>query len=444
MPEVRKFFIQTHGCQMNEYDSNKLCDILKSTSNYEETKVAEEADLLLLNTCSIREKAQEKVFDQLGRWKKLKKHNSNVLIAVGGCVATQEGENIKKRAPQVDIVFGPQTIHRIPSMINKASQKNNKLAIDVTFPSIEKFDYIPIPKSCAVSEFVTIMEGCSKYCSFCVVPYTRGEEVNRNLDEVLFEVNNLALKGVKEIVLLGQNVNSYKSNTINGDIVKFSDLTKYLSLIDGIERIRHTTSHPIDFGDDLIEEYRNTKLANNLHLPVQSGSDTILAQMKRKHTSLEYRNIIRKVKMIRPDINLTTDIIVGYPGETDYDFQQTLKLVEDMNFSDAYTFIYSSRPGTPAAAIKDTISIEEKKRRLYELQKLIKEQSRTYSHKMLGTTQKVLVEGFSVKTPEELYGRSDNNKIINFPSTKNMIGKFANVMITEIRTNTLYGEIVQN
>ena len=442
MPEVRKFFIQTHGCQMNEYDSNKLCDILKSTSNYEETKVAEEADLLLLNTCSIREKAQEKVFDQLGRWKKLKKHNSNVLIAVGGCVATQEGENIKKRAPQVDIVFGPQTIHRIPSMINKASQKNNKLAIDVTFPSIEKFDYIPIPKSCAVSEFVTIMEGCSKYCSFCVVPYTRGEEVNRSLDEVLFEVNNLALKGVKEIVLLGQNVNSYKSNTINGDTVKFSDLIKYLSLIDGIERIRHTTSHPIDFGDDLIEEYRNTKLANNLHLPVQSGSDTILAQMKRKHTSLEYRNIIRKVKMIRPDINLTTDIIVGYPGETDHDFQRTLELVEDMNFSDAYTFIYSSRPGTPAAGVKDTISIEEKKRRLYELQELIREQSKTYSQKMLGTTQKVLIEGFSVKTPKELYGRSDNNKIVNFPSAKNMIGKFTNVMITEIRTNTLYGEIV--
>ena len=442
MPEVRKFFIQTHGCQMNEYDSNKLCDILKSTSNYEETKVAEEADLLLLNTCSIREKAQEKVFDQLGRWKKLKKHNSNVLIAVGGCVATQEGENIKKRAPQVDIVFGPQTIHRIPSMINKASKKNNKLAIDVTFPSIEKFDYIPIPKSCAVSEFVTIMEGCSKYCSFCVVPYTRGEEVNRSLDEVLFEVNNLALKGVKEIVLLGQNVNSYKSNTINGDIVKFSDLIKYLSLIDGIERIRHTTSHPIDFGDDLIEEYRNTKLANNLHLPVQSGSDMILAQMKRKHTSLEYRNIIRKVKMIRPDINLTTDIIVGYPGETDHDFQQTLKLVEDMNFSDAYTFIYSSRPGTPAAGVKDTLSIEEKKRRLYDLQGLIREQSKTYSQKMLGTTQKVLVEGFSVKTSKELYGRSDNNKIVNFPSAKNMIGKFTNVMITEIRTNTLYGEIV--
>ena len=442
MPEVRKFFIQTHGCQMNEYDSNKLCDILKSTSNYEETKVAEEADLLLLNTCSIREKAQEKVFDQLGRWKKLKKHNSNVLIAVGGCVATQEGENIKKRAPQVDIVFGPQTIHRIPSMINKASQKNNKLAIDVTFPSIEKFDYIPIPMSCAVSEFVTIMEGCSKYCSFCVVPYTRGEEVNRSLDEVLFEVNNLALKGVKEIVLLGQNVNSYKSNTINGDTVKFSDLIKYLSLIDGIERIRHTTSHPIDFGDDLIEEYRNTKLANNLHLPVQSGSDTILAQMKRKHTSLEYRNIIRKVKMIRPDINLTTDIIVGYPGETDHDFQRTLELVEDMNFSDAYTFIYSSRPGTPAAGVKDTLSIEEKKRRLYELQELIREQSKTYSQKMLGTTQKVLIEGFSVKTPKELYGRSDNNKIVNFPSAKNMIGKFTNVMITEIRTNTLYGEIV--
>ena len=442
MPEVRKFFIQTHGCQMNEYDSNKLCDILKSASNYEETKVAEEADLLLLNTCSIREKAQEKVFDQLGRWKKLKKHNSNVLIAVGGCVATQEGENIKKRAPQVDIVFGPQTIHRIPSMINKASQKNNKLAIDVTFPSIEKFDYIPTPKSCAVSEFVTIMEGCSKYCSFCVVPYTRGEEVNRSLDEVLFEVNNLALKGVKEIVLLGQNVNSYKSNTVDGDIVKFSNLIKYLSLIDGIERIRHTTSHPIDFGDDLIDEYRNTKLANNLHLPVQSGSDKILAQMKRKHTSLEYRNIIRKVKMIRPDINLTTDIIVGYPGETDHDFQQTLKLVEDMNFSDAYTFIYSSRPGTPAAAAKDTISIEEKKRRLYDLQKLIREQSKAYSQKMLGTTQKVLVEGFSVKTPKELYGRSDNNKIVNFPAAKNMIGKFTNVLITEIRTNTLYGEIV--
>ncbi len=443
MPEVRKFFIQMHGCQMNEYDSNKLCDILKSASNYEETKIAEEADLLLLNTCSIREKAQEKVFDQLGRWKKLKKHNSDVLIAVGGCVATQEGENIKKRAPQVDIVFGPQTIHRIPSMINKASQKNNKLAIDVTFPSIEKFDYIPVPKSCAVSEFVTIMEGCSKYCSFCVVPYTRGEETNRSLDEILFEVNNLALKGVKEVVLLGQNVNSYKSNTINGEVVRFSDLIKYLSLIDGIERIRHTTSHPIDFGDDLIEEYRNKKLANNLHLPVQSGSDMILAQMKRKHTSLEYRNIIRKIKTIRPDINLTTDIIVGYPGETDYDFQQTLKLVEDMNFSDAYTFIYSSRPGTPAAAVTDTISIDEKKRRLFDLQELIKEQSRKYSKEMLGTTQKVLVEGFSVKTSKELYGRCDNNKIVNFPSAKNMIGRFANVLITEIRTNTLYGEIVQ-
>ena len=266
--------------------------------------------------------------------------------------------------------------------------------------------------------------------------------MNRSLDDVLFEVNNLALKGVKEIVLLGQNVNSYKSNTVDGDIVKFSNLIKYLSLIDGIERIRHTTSHPIDFGDDLIDEYRNTKLANNLHLPVQSGSDKILAQMKRKHTSLEYRNIIRKVKMIRPAINLTTDIIVGYPGETDHDFQQTLKLVEDMNFSDAYTFNYSSRPGTPAAAAKDTISIEEKKRRLYDLQKLISEQSKAYSQKMLGTTQKVLVEGFSVKTPKELYGRSDNNKIVNFPAAKNMIGKFTNVLITEIRTNTLYGEIV--
>ena len=443
MSEPRKFFIQTHGCQMNEYDSNKLCDILKSTSNYEETKIAEEADLLLLNTCSIREKAQEKVFDQLGRWNKLKKINSNILIAVGGCVATQEGENIKKRAPQVDIVFGPQTIHRIPSMINKASQNNSKLAIDVSFPLIEKFDYIPIPKSCAVSEFVTIMEGCSKYCSFCVVPYTRGEEVNRSLDEILFEVNNLALQGVKEVVLLGQNVNSYKSSTINGETVRFSDLIKYLSLIDGIERIRHTTSHPIDFGEDLIEEYHNPKLANNLHLPVQSGSDMILAQMKRKHTSLEYRNIIKKIRNIRPDINLTTDIIVGYPGETDYDFQHTLKLVEDMSFSDAYTFIYSTRPGTPAASVRDTISIEEKKRRLYDLQSLIKEQSKAFSQKMINTTQKVLVEGFSVKTKKELYGRCDNNKIVNFPSTENMIGKFVDILITELRTNTLHGEIVQ-
>ena len=343
MSADRKFFIKTHGCQMNEYDSNKICDILHSASNYRETKVPEEADLLLLNTCSIREKAQEKVFDQLGRWKKIKNVNPNVLIAVGGCVATQEGENIKKRAPQVDIVFGPQTIHRIPSMINTASQENKKLAIDISFPLIEKFDYIPTPNICSVSEYVTIMEGCSKYCSFCVVPYTRGDEVNRRLDEILYEVNSLALKGVKEIVLLGQNVNSYKSCTADGQSVRFSDLIKYLSLIDGIERIRHTTSHPIDFGEDLINEYHNVKLSNNLHLPVQSGSDIILSKMKRKHTSLEYKNIIKKIREIRPDINLTTDIIVGYPDESDNDFQKTLELVEDMEFSDAYTFIYSQK-----------------------------------------------------------------------------------------------------
>ena len=443
MSEDRKFFIQTHGCQMNEYDSNKLCEILQSTSNLKETKIVEEADILLLNTCSIREKAQEKVFDQLGRWKKIKKSKPSVLIAVGGCVATQEGENIKKRAPQVDIVFGPQTIHRIPSMINIASQKNNKLAIDISFPSIEKFDYIPKPNTCSVSEYVTIMEGCSKYCSFCVVPYTRGEEVNRGLDEILYEVNNLALKGVKEIVLLGQNVNSYRSNTVDGQNIKFSDLIKYLSLIDGIERIRHTTSHPIDFGEDLINEYNNVKLSNNLHLPVQSGSDIILSQMKRKHTSIEYKNIIKKIRKIRPDINLTTDIIVGYPGETDNDFQKTLDLVKDMNFSDAYTFIYSQRPGTPAASIRDTVTLKEKKNRLNELQSLIKKQSKSYSEKMLDSTQKVLVEGFSAKSSKELFGRADNNKVVNFASKDNIVGKFVDLLITEVRANTLYGEIVQ-
>tara|TARA_Y100000817_G_scaffold310990_1_gene302448 strand:+ start:512 stop:1792 length:1281 start_codon:yes stop_codon:yes gene_type:complete len=424
---------------MNEYDSDKICDVLRAHSDFEETKYSQEADILLLNTCSIREKAQEKVFDQLGRWKKLKNNNPDILIAVGGCVATQEGENIKKRAPQVDIVFGPQTIHRIPSMI-KDVLVNKKLAIDISFPLVEKFDFIPTPDICGVTEFVTIMEGCSKYCSFCVVPYTRGEEVNRRLDDIIFEVSNLANKGVREVVLLGQNVNSYKSQTTDGDAVRFSDLIKYISMIDGIERIRHTTSHPIDFNEDLIAEYHNTKLANNLHLPVQSGSDVILAQMKRKHTSLEYKNIIKKIKKIRPDINLTTDIIVGYPGETDDDFQQTLKLVEEMNFSDAYSFIYSPRPGTPASIAQDNITLESKKKRLHELQSLIKKQSKNYSEKMLGTTQKVLVEGHSAKSNKEYFGRTDNNKIVNFSCNESAIGSFLDIEITEVRTNTLYGK----
>ena len=443
MLETKKFFIKTQGCQMNEYDSDKLGDILKHNLNMVETDKYEEADLLFLNTCSIREKAQEKVFHQLGRWKKLKNKNPNILIAVGGCVASQEGKKLRSRSPQVDIIFGPQTIHRLPKMIKEVYSSKTKTAIDVSFPEIEKFDYLPSSNKKTPSAYLSIMEGCSKYCTFCVVPYTRGEEVNRRFDDILFEASLLSKKGTRELVLLGQNVNAYKSTKNNGDMVGLAELIRHISYIDGIERIRHTTSHPIDFSDDLIDEYRNPKLANNLHLPVQSGSDIILSKMKRKHTVLEFKRIIKKVREIRPDINLTSDFIVGYPGETDYDFQQTLDLIEDLKFSDAYSFIYSARPGTPASYETDGVKIETKIKRLEKLKNLVKKQSAEFSKNMVGKKETVLVEGISVKRDSELFGRSNNNKIINFAGTKNLIGQFVDIKITELRTNTLHGNLLR-
>ena len=442
MLETKKFFIKTQGCQMNEYDSDKLGDILKHNLNMVETDKHEEADLLFLNTCSIREKAQEKVFHQLGRWKKLKNKNPNILIAVGGCVASQEGKKLRSRSPQVDIIFGPQTIHRLPKMIKEVYSSQTKTAIDVSFPEIEKFDYLPLSNKKIPSAYLSIMEGCSKYCTFCVVPYTRGEEVNRRFDDILFEASLLSKKGTRELVLLGQNVNAYKSTKNNGDMVGLAELIRHISYIDGIERIRHTTSHPIDFSDDLIDEYKNPKLANNLHLPVQSGSDIILSKMKRKHTVLEFKRIIKKVREIRPDINLTSDFIVGYPGETDDDFQQTLDLIEDLKFSDAYSFIYSARPGTPASYETDGVKIETKIKRLEKLKDLVKKQSAEFSKSMVGKKETVLVEGISVKRDSELFGRSNNNKIINFAGTKDLIGQFVDIKITELRTNTLHGNLL--
>ncbi len=442
MLETKKFFIKTQGCQMNEYDSDKLGDILKHNLNMVETDKHEEADLLFLNTCSIREKAQEKVFHQLGRWKKLKNKNPNILIAVGGCVASQEGKKLRSRSPQVDIIFGPQTIHRLPKMIKEVYSSQTKTAIDVSFPEIEKFDYLPSSNKKIPSAYLSIMEGCSKYCTFCVVPYTRGEEVNRRFDDILFEASLLSKKGTRELVLLGQNVNAYKSTKNNGDMVGLAELIRHISYIDGIERIRHTTSHPIDFSDDLIDEYKNPKLANNLHLPVQSGSDIILSKMKRKHTVLEFKRIIKKVREIRPDINLTSDFIVGYPGETDDDFQQTLDLIEDLKFSDAYSFIYSARPGTPASYETDGVKIETKIKRLEKLKDLVKKQSAEFSKSMVGKKETVLVEGISVKRDSELFGRSNNNKIINFAGSKNLIGQFVDIKITELRTNTLHGNLL--
>ena len=439
MLENKKFFIKTHGCQMNEYDSDKLGAILKQNLKMIETKDFEQADLLLLNTCSIREKAQEKVFHQLGRWKKIKTKKPNTLIAVGGCVASQEGRRLRSRAPEIDIIFGPQTIHRLPKMIRDIHDKHSKVEVDVALPEIEKFDYLPKIVTSKISSYLSIMEGCSKYCTFCVVPYTRGEEFNRGLDSILFEAKNLVKSGVKEIIFLGQNVNAYKSRTFDNQFVSFTDLIKYVSLIDGIERIRYTTSHPIDFTDYLIEEYNNPKLANNLHLPVQSGSDRVLSRMKRKHTILEYKSIIRKIRKIRPNINLTSDFIVGYPGESDSEFRETLDFISDMNFSDAYSFIYSPRPGTPASIEADNISNEIKIDRLSQLKELVNYQSKKYSQKMLGTVETVLVEGLSVKRKNEVFGRSDNNRVINFKGTQSLIGSLVDVHIDEVRGNTLHG-----
>ena len=440
---TQKLHIKTWGCQMNEYDSSKMADLLHSTHGLELTEVPEEADVLLLNTCSIREKAQEKVFHQLGRWKELKKNNPNLLIGVGGCVASQEGEHIRTRAPYVDIVFGPQTLHRLPEMINQIRGGKSSV-VDISFPEIEKFDCLPEPRAEGPTAFVSIMEGCNKYCTYCVVPYTRGEEVSRPVDDILFEIAQLAAQGVREVNLLGQNVNAYRGPTFDGEICTFAELLRLVAAIDGIDRLRFTTSHPIEFTDDIIEVYRDTpELVSFLHLPVQSGSDRVLTMMKRGHTALEYKSIIRKLKAVRPNIQISSDFIVGFPGETNEDFEQTMNLIAQVNFDMSFSFIYSARPGTPAADYPDDVTEDEKKQRLYLLQQRINNQAAQFSRAMLGTEQRVLVEGPSKKDIMELTGRTETNRIVNFQGSPEMIGKFVDIKITDVFTNSLRGEVVR-
>ncbi|MBS0968389.1 tRNA (N6-isopentenyl adenosine(37)-C2)-methylthiotransferase MiaB [Chimaeribacter arupi] len=440
---TKKLHIKTWGCQMNEYDSSKMADLLGSTHGYELTEHAEEADLLLLNTCSIREKAQEKVFNLLGRWKLLKETNPNLIIGVGGCVASQEGKHLRQRAPCVDIVFGPQTLHRLPEMINQVSGTRSPV-VDVSFPEIEKFDRLPEPRADGPTAFVSIMEGCNKYCSFCVVPYTRGEEVSRPSDDVLFEVAQLAAQGVREVNLLGQNVNAYRGLNYDGSVCSFAELLRLVAAIDGIDRLRFTTSHPIEFTDDIIDVYRDTpELVSFLHLPVQCGSDRVLMMMKRAHTVLEYKAIIRKLRQARPDIHLSSDFIVGFPGETAADFEQTMKLIAEVNFDVSYSFIYSARPGTPAADMVDDVSEDEKKQRLHILQERINQQVMQFSRQMVGTVQRILVEGTSRKSLMELSGRTENNRVVNFEGTPDMIGKFVDVEIVDVYANSLRGVVVR-
>ena len=437
---ARKLFIQTHGCQMNEYDSTRMVDLLESTHSLEPTDNPEEADVLLLNTCSIREKAQEKVFHQLGRWKRLKDRNPDLIIGVGGCVASQEGEAIRERAPYVDVVFGPQTLHRLPGLITQASTTRS-LAIDVTFPEIEKFDSLPEPSVDGPSAFVSIMEGCSKYCTFCVVPYTRGEEVSRPVQPVLDEVRHLADMGVREINLLGQNVNAYRGQGANGEVLDLADLILLLRDIDGIDRIRYTTSHPVEFSDALIQVYEEVpELVSHLHLPVQSGSDRILALMKRNHTVLEYKSKLRKLRRIRPDISYSSDFIIGFPGESDADFEDTMNLIGDIGFDHSFSFIYSARPGTPAADLPDDVPLDVKKERLRILQQRSQQNALDISRKMVGTTQRILVDGFSKKDPGQLKGRTENNRVVNFACDDiDLIGDFVDVEIVEALPNSLRG-----
>ena len=436
-----KVFIKTHGCQMNEYDSAKMLDVLAEGCNLSLTDVEAEADVLLLNTCTIREKAQENVFSQLGRWKKLKQNKPGMVIGVGGCVASQEGEAIRTRAPFVDMVFGPQTLHRLPEMLRQ-SRSSGKAVVDVSFPEIEKFDHLPEPRSDGVKAFVSIMEGCSKYCSFCVVPYTRGEEISRPLDDVIAEVASLAGQGVREVNLLGQNVNAYRGEMDDGGLADLALLIHYVAAIDGIDRIRYTTSHPVEFSDNLIEAYATVpELVNHLHLPVQSGSDRILSMMKRGHSVIEYKHKINKLRKIRPDISLSSDFIIGFPGETDADFDATMKLIEDIGFDTSFSFIYSARPGTPAAFLPDDISMETKKQRLERLQSRILQQAARISRQMVGTTERILVEGFSRKSNAELSGRTGNNRVVNFKGFDDLIGQFVDVEITEALNNSLRGEL---
>lgn len=428
---------------MNEYDSSKMADLLGAANGYELTEDPKEADVLLLNTCSIREKAQEKVFHQLGRWKHLKDKKPDLVIGVGGCVATQEGDHIRQRAPYVDVIFGPQTLHRLPQMI-KQSLSNEKTVMDISFPEIEKFDNLPEPKADGVSAFVSIMEGCSKYCTYCVVPYTRGEEVSRPLDDVLFEIAQLAEQGVREVNLLGQNVNAYRGPMYDGELCSFADLLRMVASIDGIDRLRFTTSHPLEFGDDIVAVYEDTpELVSFLHLPVQSGSDRILTMMKRPHTAIEYKSIIRKLRKARPDILISSDFIVAFPGESEKDFQDTMKLIKDVDFDMSYSFVFSPRPGTPAADYPCDIPEQTKKDRLAELQQQISFQSARFSRQMLGTELRALVEGPSKRNPMELRARTENNRVVNFTGNPELIGQFVDLHITESFTNSLRGTLVR-
>ncbi|MBL4583968.1 MAG: tRNA (N6-isopentenyl adenosine(37)-C2)-methylthiotransferase MiaB [Pseudomonadales bacterium] len=441
-----KFHIKTHGCQMNVYDSSRIADLLRESHQLEPTDNPEEADLLLLNTCSIREKAQEKVFHQLGRWQSLKKKNPKLMIGVGGCVASQEGEAIRDRAPYVDLVFGPQTLHRLPEMINQI-RGGEKAVVDVSFPEIEKFDNLPAPKVDGPSAFVSIMEGCSKYCTFCVVPYTRGEEVSRPFNDVMQEIQQLASQGVREVNLLGQNVNAYVGQigeADDGDQADLAELIPAVAAVEGIDRIRFTTSHPIEFSDRLIAVYATTpELVDHLHLPVQSGSDRILAAMKRGHTAIEYKSIIRRIRAIRPNISISSDFIIGFPGETEQQFSETMKLIDDIKFDHSFSFVYSARPGTPAAELMDETDEETKKKRLSILQSRISQQAMIISQSMVGSVQKVLVTGYSKKDPGQLQSRTENNRVVNFAcADAALIGQFAELEIIEALPNSLRGRQV--
>jgi tRNA-2-methylthio-N6-dimethylallyladenosine synthase len=437
----KKLYIKTFGCQMNEYDSEKMADVLRESHGYQLTEKPEDADLLLVNTCSIREKAQEKVFSELGRWRSFKEKNPGIMIGVGGCVASQEGEGITKRAPCVDMVFGPQTLHRLPQMVDEVRAKGRSV-VDISFPEIEKFDCLPKPRADGPTAFVSVMEGCSKYCTFCVVPYTRGEEISRPLDGVITEVVRLAEQGVREINLLGQNVNAYQGPMHDGQLADLATLIYYVAAVDGIDRIRFTTSHPLEFTDSLIQAYAEVpQLANYLHLPVQHGSDRILARMKRGHTAIEYKQKIRKLRAVRPDISLSTDFIVGFPGETDSDFEATMNLIADIGFDQSFSFIYSARPGTPAASFTDDTPMDEKKKRLSILQTRINTQAMAISNAMVGTVQTILVEKPSRKNPQQMSGRTENMRWVNFDADPAFIGQFVDVLITEALPNSLRGRL---
>jgi tRNA-2-methylthio-N6-dimethylallyladenosine synthase len=441
---VRKVFVQTHGCQMNEYDSARMLDLLRESHGLQATDNADEADVLVLNTCSIREKAQEKVFHQLGRWRKLKEERPGLVIGVGGCVASQEGGAIGRRAPYVDLVFGPQTLHRLPEMLDTAlAGERRGPVVDISFPEIEKFDRLPEPSVSGVSAFVSVMEGCSKYCSFCVVPYTRGEEVSRPLDDVLAEIAHLAALGVREVNLLGQNVNAYRGRNHLGEITDFAELLHLVAAVEGIGRIRYTTSHPLEFSDALVQAYADIpQLVSHVHLPVQSGSDRILAAMKRNHTALEYKSTIRKLRRVRPDISISSDFIVGFPGETERDFEDTMRLIADLGFDHSFSFVYSARPGTPAAELPDDTPEELKKQRLALLQARINQQAFEISRRMVGRIERVLVTEVSKRDPGRLQGRTENNRLTHFRSDDpGLIGQFVDVEITEALPNSLRAEL---